>query len=177
MMRGLVSVILGLTMTSSFFGCTKKTEEASILHVDRNFTFPAGFPPDPGEAGRKTLAGIDSDRDGVRDDLQRWIYARYPQDLQKQRALRQLARSMQLELSEKMTQSNFRRIVDAGMKASDCLFFVFPNGVQHVVETEYMQAKVFNTKARAERTLETDRFLDGKVLGQNYDIDGSACEP
>ncbi|MDX8380534.1 MAG: hypothetical protein R8M14_00305 [Ghiorsea sp.] len=34
---------------------------------------PSGLPPDPGAAGRGTLAGIDSDNDGVRDDVQRWI--------------------------------------------------------------------------------------------------------
>ena len=31
------------------------------------------LPPDPGEAGKATLAGIDSDGDGVRDDLQRYL--------------------------------------------------------------------------------------------------------
>ena len=31
------------------------------------------LPPDPGEAGKQTLAGIDSDGDGVRDDIQRYL--------------------------------------------------------------------------------------------------------
>jgi hypothetical protein len=31
------------------------------------------LPPDPGVAGKQTLQGIDSDKDGVRDDLQRYI--------------------------------------------------------------------------------------------------------
>ena len=33
----------------------------------------ANLPPDPGPDGMKTLAGIDADKDGVRDDLQRFI--------------------------------------------------------------------------------------------------------
>jgi hypothetical protein len=37
----------------------------------------SGLPPDPGEAGKQTLAGIDSDGDGVRDDLQRYIFFNY----------------------------------------------------------------------------------------------------
>jgi hypothetical protein len=36
------------------------------------------LPPDPGEAGKVTLAGIDSDNDGVRDDIQRYIALTYP---------------------------------------------------------------------------------------------------
>jgi hypothetical protein len=34
-------------------------------------------PPDPGEAGKQTLEGIDSDNDGVHDDVQRWIVLTY----------------------------------------------------------------------------------------------------
>src|SRR5436305_503579 len=36
-----------------------------------------GLPPDPGPAGKLTLGGIDSDHDGVRDDLQRYIVLTY----------------------------------------------------------------------------------------------------
>ena len=38
------------------------------------------LPPDPGEEGKKTLLGIDTDGDGVRDDIQRYIYFTYPDD-------------------------------------------------------------------------------------------------
>ena len=34
-------------------------------------------PPDPGEAGKQTIEGIDSDGDGVRDDVQRYIVLNY----------------------------------------------------------------------------------------------------
>lgn len=37
------------------------------------------LPPDPGEAGKATIAGIDSDNDGVRDDVQRLLAVRWPQ--------------------------------------------------------------------------------------------------
>ena len=42
----------------------------------------SGFvlPPDPGKAGKVTLLGIDTDGDGVRDDIQRYIYFTYPDD-------------------------------------------------------------------------------------------------
>jgi hypothetical protein len=33
----------------------------------------ANLPPDPGQAGKLTIDGIDVDKDGVRDDVQRWI--------------------------------------------------------------------------------------------------------
>ena len=45
-----------------------------------------GLPPDPGEAGKTTLEGIDSDGDDVRDDIQRYIALTHP-DSAKVRAL------------------------------------------------------------------------------------------
>ena len=36
-----------------------------------------GIPPDPGRReGNRTLLGVDSDNDGVRDDVQRYILAK-----------------------------------------------------------------------------------------------------
>lgn len=39
---------------------------------------PIPLPPDPGEAGKQTIEGIDSDHDGVRDDVERWIGITFP---------------------------------------------------------------------------------------------------
>jgi len=48
-------------------------------------------PPDPGEAGKQTLEGIDSDGDGVRDDVQRWIILTYLAEGEMREAVAQLA--------------------------------------------------------------------------------------
>lgn len=55
----------------------------------------AGLPPDPGAAGMATLEGIDSDGDGVRDDVQRWIAMAYPNSQKVRAALTQAALTMQ----------------------------------------------------------------------------------
>ena len=47
----------------------------------------SGLPPDPGEAGKATLAGIDFNVNKVRDDMEIAIYERYPTDEQKRDAL------------------------------------------------------------------------------------------
>lgn len=52
-------------------------------------------PPDPGEAGKQTLAGTDSDHDGVRDDIERWIVLNHLGDPKTQLALRQGAKALQ----------------------------------------------------------------------------------
>ena len=55
----------------------------------------ANLPPDPGVAGKATLAGIDSDNDGVRDDVQIAIYERHPSEPEKRAVLEQEASNFQ----------------------------------------------------------------------------------
>ncbi len=56
---------------------------------------PVILPPDPGEAGKQTLAGIDSNNDGVRDDLEREIVYMYPKNEEVRRVLRAMVKTGQ----------------------------------------------------------------------------------
>lgn len=56
-------------------------------------TRPATLPPDPGEVGKQTLEGIDSDKDGLRDDIQREIFFAYPDSERARRALGDIYRT------------------------------------------------------------------------------------
>ncbi|MFK7826726.1 MAG: hypothetical protein AB8G05_21470 [Oligoflexales bacterium] len=82
------------------------------------------LPPDPGKKGTETLMGVDSNNDGLRDDVQRWIYFNYPDEPLVRKALIQVA----IDRME-----NFRYINDKeeSIKAShksgnsgNCLFHV-----------------------------------------------------
>jgi hypothetical protein len=56
-------------VSAAFRGIVKRVlSEPVVVTVD-----PLALPPDPGDAGKQTLEGIDTDRDGVRDDVQRFI--------------------------------------------------------------------------------------------------------
>jgi len=59
---------------------------------DTNSVSPESFlPPDPGAAGHESLAGIDSDDDGLRDDIQRLIAIKFKDDYGKIKKYRELA--------------------------------------------------------------------------------------
>jgi|GEM_PF-5003081 len=83
-MRALVVSLFVVLFIPGLFSCTRKSSDP--LDVDQGFSFSKGFPLDPGREGRKFIAGIESDHDGIRDDVQRWIYARYPHDEKKRKA-------------------------------------------------------------------------------------------
>ena len=155
-------------------GCGQTQSEGNdVLNVDRGFQFPPGFPPDPGEAGRKTLEGIDSDHEGLRDDVQRWIYARFPNDERKRKALRQMSISLQLDLTPNLSDQELLNFARRSFKAIDCLsdLFGYMNN-----EMEYVRAKVINTSDRTDRYLQNDSKYDGMALGPLYPSDGTACE-
>jgi hypothetical protein len=59
----------------------------------------ANLPPDPGPEGERTLEGIDSDKDGVRDDVQRFIALHYGESERAVRALTNIAKSNQLKVA------------------------------------------------------------------------------
>jgi hypothetical protein len=56
---------------------------------------PSQVPPDPGSAGDATVAGIDSNNNGIRDDVERWIAQTYPSSAKMRAAAAQVALSFQ----------------------------------------------------------------------------------
>lgn len=173
----LILLLIGSGLLLVVNACTKGTQNRSgPLHVDQNFNFPPGFPPDPGVTGKKTLNGIDSDHDGLRDDLQRWIYARYPTDENKRKALRQMAISYQRSYQPALTGDQALADAPGISKAIACLHQIFPGGQDATIEREFIKAKALNTKQRIDQFLENDAKVDGKMLGPLYPDDGTACE-
>ena len=64
-----------MEMIRGFFSRRNESEE---FKGKADFVIDASLEvPDPGPAGLTTLTGVDSDNDGVRDDVQRWINENY----------------------------------------------------------------------------------------------------
>lgn len=83
----------------------------------------ANLPPDPGPAGMLTLEGIDSDKDGVRDDLQRYIVEHYGHSERAVAALMLFAKTAQLQLlsADTVDREGAKKLGDQGMRAVACV--------------------------------------------------------
>ncbi|MDR1912515.1 MAG: hypothetical protein LBQ52_09270 [Helicobacteraceae bacterium] len=107
------------------------------------------LPPDPGSEGRKTLEGIDSNNNGIRDDVEIAIYNYAPRpDQERYRAaLIQLAKVMQKEM--KVFSSKLDILLEVqreSNRASECIKKVSPgNGVE---ELRFLQKALHNTPQR-----------------------------
>jgi len=135
----------------------------------------ANLPPDPGDAGKATLEGIDSDNDGVRDDVQRWIAITYPDSEKTRAALTQEAKLDQ-EFILNSTDSNMSMTIARQMMNSEaCLAYVQPNDY-YEIGIEF-QAIFLNTYARSKAWLQADRHLSGTMFsGLPYSQRKQGCD-
>jgi len=136
------------------------------------------LPPDPGAAGKATLAGIDSDNDGVRDDVQRWIALTYPNSQKTRAALRQDAKAMQVIILNASNPAIARANSIAEGRASDCIRFVRRQVLGTIVTDTYqinreMEAVFLNTAARSRAWLQADHYLSGMMFNVPIDLSAS----
>jgi len=157
---------------------------SSVYAEENSNAIFTNLPPAPGAAGKATLAGIDSDNDGVRDDVQRWIVMTYPNSQKTRAALTQMAKAMQVILLNATDAVNARKYSLEEGRASDCLTHVrgqvlgLDNSDDYDIENE-IQALYLNTYARSKAYLRHDAHLSGMFFslpadystGCNFDPD------
>ena len=141
---------------------------------------PFALPPDPGEAGKQTLAGIDSDGDGVRDDVQRWISISYPtrehEDIR--RALEQDARiGQQFLLGSASGVDAITAIVSERHQISDCIKALVGNIDGARAIRIAMRAEMLNTAERSRAYILSDAKLSGVTFPvSNPDAWAAGCQ-
>lgn len=124
-------------------------------------TEPPGLPPDPGEAGKATLQGIDSDHDGVRDDIQRYIAITYQDSAKTRAALTQFAKGMQAAL---LVAGNIASAKTANQLTGNgqyCLWSLY--GDNGDVLRKDLKAEIINTHDRYVAYSNYGRLLNGMV--------------
>jgi len=132
------------------------------------------LPPDPGEAGKATLVGIDLDGDGIRDDIQRYIALTYPDSQKTRAALRQFTLAMNKAILETFNEESALENVETMHRAIECLWHLHS---EHSIKmSDLLMAEYLNTFARSKAYLEYDAKLSGHVFG-GKDIDeySSSC--
>lgn len=137
------------------------------------------LPPDPGAAGMATLAGIDSDNDGVRDDIERYIWLTFPQSARQRSALTQAAIALQALVLGGAPQTNLQQLT----KAIDCVNYTFMTGDADVAGGEIahdvylaLRAITLNTPNRVRAFSNSNsQFGPSIVMSNPYAQKVAAC--
>lgn len=140
------------------------------IHLQRGTTTLArplsismfGLPPDPGAPGEATLEGIDSDGDGVRDDIQRFITLTHSDSARTRAALTQYAaETLQALLDAESTGDSIEHARSIGAAIS-CLWYLHSDDAPDVRAD--ILAEILNTVERNRAYLTHDAQLSGQVF-------------
>jgi hypothetical protein len=132
------------------------------------------LPPDPGEAGKATLEGIDSDQDGIRDDIQRYIALTYPDSQKTKAALRQAAIALQMIILESPDEESALRNTELEARASECIWYIHPDDGSKM--DDLLMAEFLNTLERSRAYLLFNSKLGGHVFrGKDIDEYKTSC--
>ncbi len=153
------------TVTWTAMDANGNTATATQLVTVTDNSIFANLPPDPGATGKATLAGIDSDNDGVRDDVQRWIVMTYPNSQKMRAALRQLAVDYQNSILDVTSRAVVRSNFDIMLKSMACLSYVCKSiGIDYYNLRPEMKPIILNTVARTRAFLQGDYLLSGEYF-------------
>jgi hypothetical protein len=120
-----------------------------------------GLPLDPGEYGKQNLLGIDSDADGVRDDIQRYIYFTYPN--QKVRlALTEIAKQYQTLLMQANDPDAVFNNATKMARHGECLDFIKGEVAADILAA--LRAEILNTRERSLAYIKYNNNLSGEII-------------
>ncbi|WP_252179537.1 hypothetical protein [Endozoicomonas sp. 4G] len=131
--------------------------EQCLQSVETRWFFD--LPPDPGEDGLIGLAGIDSNQDGVRDDIERFIERVLTDSEQERKAARQLAKVSQKKLENAYDREKIIELSDESGAAVLCLLHVMDGN--STAFRHKMRAKIYNTLERIKAWNKMNSHLSG----------------
>lgn len=124
----------------------------------------AALPPDTLDRST-SLAGTDTNKDGIRDDINRWIDAQSLNATQ-QKAVNQLARSLQqMLLVDPGDKAASRTAAERDGNAIDCVYDAFEKASDRPHQiVSHIEAITANTKQRAMQYIKVNAALGGMAF-------------
>jgi hypothetical protein len=114
---------------------------------------------DPGEVGRRDLLGIDSDNDGIRDDVERWIQFEAKDDSIKRKYLRSIAVIYEENFRNIDNPSNITSNFSKLNKLGQCL---------KLVESDFTKIDLINSIFKIAYGNTNDRFLALNTINASF---------
>lgn len=135
--------------------------------------------PEPGEVNSDTIEGIDSDNDGVRDDVQRWINYESKENSEIKNLLKKLAQNYQLQILNNNDPNKIKEFERKKDKISTCLLGKINNDEQMNYYLNILQYLYSSTELRSEAWSLVQGNLGGysvEVPSLNQAIRLQSCE-
>lgn len=136
---------------------------------------PNGVPmPDPTK-NKATVGGIDSDRNGIRDDIQIWINEEFKDRPLVKLAMKQFAQARQLEILNTDIRMQSIEFSKQGLDAQECLDVVTKRTGIYLIKLH--DEKLLNTKDRLSANIKSNSNFSGQSysLAKDEELSRSMC--
>ncbi|MEK9147642.1 MAG: hypothetical protein AAB593_01910 [Patescibacteria group bacterium] len=122
-------IILIIARGFYLYKLEKTNEQVEKIHNTKlSFKDVIGenLPPDPGVDADKTIAGIDSNKNGIRDDVELAIFKEYPDSAKTRAALLQYALALQMEFTQPIVNKEIVTTIieDNESRALKCIWSI-----------------------------------------------------
>ena len=142
-----------------FFIEKKKTDEQVLkIHATKltlDDVMGKNLPPDPGAEADKTVAGIDANKNGIRDDVELAIFKEYPNSAKTRAVLLQYALALQMEVIQPMVnEGTVTAVAEDEGRAYYCIGEITPRtDMKKFIEIGdklhgFIETRQLNTEAR-----------------------------
>jgi hypothetical protein len=140
------------------------------------------LPPDPGAAADATIAGIDANKNGIRDDVELAVFKAYPNSAKIRMPLLQYALSMQQQMTLNVVTKDTvtATVEDTESRASVCLWTLSSrdNLEKFIKETDYYEKFVKDLQLNnPSRINYLHNIIEGNLGSFGLSNDGCDIEP
>ncbi|MDE2071474.1 MAG: hypothetical protein KGI70_01945 [Patescibacteria group bacterium] len=124
------------------------------------------LPPPPDKAHNDaTVAGIDKNNNGIRDDVELWIFSKYPNSAKIRAAELQYAMTEQMYFTQVFNTETWKAVAEENSRANICLTIVGKNFIE-------VRSLVLNTQLRKDEEEKIFDFITshGPAKGEPCDV-------
>ena len=136
------------------------------------------LPPDPGAEADKTVAGVDANQNGIRDDVELAIFKEYPNSAKTRAVLLQYALAFQMEFTQPIVnKETVTEVVREQSRGYECVSQVVPkNSLNEFVKKgdelrSFVEQKQINT---SERKIQRKNFVE--KVGSYNESENNICD-
>src|SRR3989338_8298995 len=108
-----------------FYNLRKTEEQVAKIHATKltlDDVLGVNLPPEPGALADVTIEGVDSNKNGIRDDVELAIFKEYPNSAKTRAVLLQYALALQMEMTQSIVnRGTVTAVAEDGERAYACV--------------------------------------------------------
>lgn len=175
-------IILVIIRAFHFYDLDKTNAEVAKIHATKltlDDVMGKNLPPDPGINADKTIAGVDANQNGIRDDVELAVFKEYPNSAKTRAVLLQYALTLQLEMTLPIlnTDTVTAIIADNNTRAHTCIWSITSRSdiKKYISETDANEKFVENLQLNNEQR---KNYLDNDVYNylRSYSASHGSCD-